>query len=77
MPASGRKEAYNRGLSAERVFSVENALKAFFGSKDIMFLPTALGQPAAKMKGPSLQEKRGDIMIPRHYAEQAIRAAQG
>jgi hypothetical protein len=43
----------------------------------IDYFPNHLGQSAAKQKGPSPQEKRVDIMIPRHHAEQAIRAAQG
>ena len=73
---TGHNEAYNRELSANRVISVENALKSLFDSKDIMFVPTALGQSAAKQKGPSPQEKRVDITIPREYAERAIAAGR-
>jgi hypothetical protein len=70
---TGRSEAYNRELSANRVFSVENALKSVFSSHDIYIVPEALGQSAAKQKGPSPQEKRVDILIRPDYAEEGIR----
>ena len=73
---TGRSDKYNLELSVDRIFSVENALKSLFSSKDIKFVPNGHGRANAAQKGPSPQEKRVEILIARHWAERAIEAAR-
>jgi hypothetical protein len=74
---TGRTDQYNLGLSVDRIYSVENALKSLFGSKEIKFVPQGHGRAEAKQRGPSPQEKRVEISIARYWAEQALKQLQG